>query len=153
MRYLLIPLLFTSIYAFADPVWHCSRHTNNQIDLSSSESSNEFSIASFSSSTNVIGVSISDLIDVYSGIPVRIGGLPLSACFMLGNESTTSAALTSLGLKPTAIQALAKKSAIIQSHLYSARNNKQMLDCIAQHFPAVGYMSEPFETESVQPCF
>jgi hypothetical protein len=151
-RSLLLTLLI-SCSAIADPVWHCSRNAQSAMEVSASAQEDQFSLASFSSTMDVIGVSISDLIDVYSGVPVRIGGLPLSACFMPGNENLTSAALTSLGLQPAAIQALARRSAIIQSNLHIVTSVAQMLSCIARHFPAVGYLDEPHETQDSQPCF
>lgn len=140
--------------AIADPIWHCSRTTPDGEEVASLQlQENQFSIASFNASVNTIGVSISDLIDIYSGVSVRIGGLPLSACFMTGNETITTTALTSLGLQPTVIQALARKSSIIQSNLYAVSTNTQMIACIAQHFPAVGYLEEASSTDKVQPCF
>lgn len=153
MKRLLLFTLLISCSAMADPVWHCSRNPISATEVSTSVQEDQFSLASFSSSMDVIGVSISDLIDVYSGVPVRIGGLPLSACFVPGNENLTAAALTSLGLQPAAIQALARRSAIIQSSLHVVTNDTQMLSCIARHFPAVGYLDEPHETQDLLPCF
>ena len=150
------PLLFSvliSCSTVADPVWHCSRNTEVEKTAVPHVRENQFSIASFGTSTEIIGVSISDLIDVYSGVTVRVGGLPLSACFMPNNEKLTSTALASLGLQASTIQALARKSTIIHSHLYLVTNDVQMLSCISQHFPAVGYLDEPHDTVSVQPCF
>lgn len=155
MKWTLLCTLAVSFTAMADPVWHCSRNIEKGEDVSSSRQAkeNEFSIASFNSSADVIGVSISDLIDIYSGSPVRIGGLPLSACFMPNQQGLTSAALTSLGLQASSIQALARKSAIVQNNLFFVATEKQMVNCIAQHFPAVGYLDEPTQTSEVQPCF
>lgn len=150
------PLLLSLISlgnAWADPVWHCSRSAETNTAVISQTQSQEFSIASFNSSGNVIGVSINDLIDVYSGIPVRIGGIALSACFMPSNDALSTTALTSLGLQASAIQALSKKSAIVQTNLHLVSNEGQMLSCIEKHFPAVGYLDDPKETETVQPCF
>jgi hypothetical protein len=150
------PLFFTLISlgtAWADPIWHCSRNAQASTNLNAQAHSQEFSIASLNASANVISVSISDLIDVYSGVPVRIGGMPLSACFMSSNETLSTTALSSIGLQASAIQALAKKSAIVQTNLHLASTEKQMLLCIEKHFPAVGYLDEPKETEAVQPCF
>jgi hypothetical protein len=126
---------------------------DQQTSSSQQAQENNFSIASFNASADVIGVSISDLIDIYSGVPVRIGGLQLSACFMPTHQGLTSAALTSLGLQSSAIQALARKSSIVQNNLHSVTTEKQMVSCIAQHFPAVGYLDEPTHTNEVQPCF
>lgn len=155
MKWSLLCSLAFSFTALADPVWHCSRNIQKAEDVSSSVQAqeNEFSIASFNSSSDVIAVSISDLIDIYSGVPVRIGGLPLSACFIPNQQGLTSAALTSLGLQASAIQALARKSAIVQNNLYPLTTEKQMVSCIAQHFPAVGYLDEPTHSDEVQPCF
>ena len=150
---LLCSLLITTCSAWSDPVWHCSRNVDTEKAALLASQENQFYIASFNSSLDVIGVSISDLIDVYSGVPVRIGGLPLSACFRPGDAPITSEALTSLGLQPSAVQALARKSTIIHNHLHLVTSDKQMLSCIAQHFPAVGYLHEPNETEAALPCF
>jgi hypothetical protein len=151
-RSILFSLLALSS-AWADPIWHCSRNVPEQNTMNSQAHSEEFSIASFNSSAEVIGVSISDLIDVYSGIPVRIGGMPLSACFMSGNDTLSKTALTSLGLQLSTIQALSKKSAIVQTNLHLVATEGQMVLCIEKHFPAVGYLNEPKETNKLQPCF
>ena len=155
MKWSLLCTLAFSCPALADPVWHCSRNAPIAERTSSAHQAqeNEFSISSFNSSADVIGISISDLIDIYSGVPVRIGGLPLSACFMPSDQGLTSVALTSLGLHASTIQALARKSSIVQNNLHSVTTPKQMVTCIAQHFPAVGYLDEPTETAEVQPCF
>lgn len=155
MKWVIVSALSISCHlAQADPVWHCSRTSptaEQSVSLQPQEDS--FSIASFNSSSDTIGVSISDLIDIYSGVSVRIGGLPLSACFITGDQTITTTALTSLGLQPTVIQALARKSAIVQSNLHAVTTNQQMIACIAQNFPAVGYLEEALTTEEVQPCF
>lgn len=156
MKSILISLILMGQIATicAEPVWHCSRNESNSDAVASiTSSADHFSIASVSASEEVINLSLNDLIDIYSGVPVRISGLTLSACFMLGNEELTSQALLSLGLQPSAIQALARKSAIIQSNLFPVTNETQMLSCIATHFPAVGYLQEAKMTQKVQPCF
>jgi hypothetical protein len=117
------------------------------------DASEQFSLASMSSAPDVIGVSIRDLIDIYSGVPVRVGALPLSACFMPGQDALSLAALQSLGLQPSAIQALARKSSIVQSNLHLVTDEQQMSACISRHFPAVGYLSKPVDTDKVLPCF
>lgn len=149
-----LALLFNANTVYADPVWHCSR---NNIETSASIATptpeNQFSIASFNSSADVIGVSVRDLIDVYTGTAVRIGGLPLSACFLLGNDELTVSALTSLGLNLKTIESLARKSSIVQSNLYHVHTEAQMGACISKNFPAVGYLNMPIETDNFLPCF
>jgi hypothetical protein len=117
------------------------------------DTSEQFSLASMSSVPDVIGVSIRDLIDIYSGVPVRVGDLPLSACFIPGQDPLSLAALKSLGLQTPAIQALARKSALVQSNLYLVTDEQQMHACISRHFPAVGYLSKPVNTDKILPCF
>lgn len=146
--------VLTATTVYADHVWHCSRTTTG---MSATEQTpapqDQFSIASVSSSADVIGVSVRDLMDVYSGTPVRIGGLPLSACFLMGNDSLTHEALTSLGVKLSTIEALARKNSIVQSNLYYVNDESKMDICIGKNFPAVGYMSKLIETDKVMPCF
>jgi len=149
-----IALLFVASNSLADPIWQCSRtQATDAQSAKASKVDDQFSIASFGSSSDVISISIRDLIDIYSGTPVRIGGLPLSACFMLGDGALSQTALTSLGLKSQTIQALARKSSIVQNNLFYVSNEEQMLNCIAKNFPSVGYLSAPKEDENSLPCF
>jgi hypothetical protein len=153
MKWPLICTICICTCSWSQPIWHCSRSTGVVAHVENDAKEGQFSIASFNSAVEVIGVSINDLIDVYSGLQIRIGGLPLSACFMPSNEPLTSSALTSLGLQPSAIQSLARKSSIVQSNLYLVTNDQQMLSCIEQHFPAVGYLASPTDAHNVSPCF
>lgn len=149
-----VACILTVTSVCADPVWHCSRNRNDdRAAMALPEREDQFSLASFSSSTEVISVSVRDLIDIYTGTPVRIGGIPLSACFLSGNDSLTMVALTSLGIKQSTIEALARKSSIVQSNLYYVSDEAQMSTCIGKNFPAVGYISIPTETDKVTPCF
>jgi hypothetical protein len=152
-RSLLFYAVVLCMPAWSDPVWHCSRNTADSTQTISAAQESQFSIASLNASAEVIAVSINDLIDVYSGVPVRLGGAPLSACFMPSNQELTSSALTSLGLQTPTTQALARKSSIIQSHLFFVTNEKQMMACISKNYPAVGYLQEPANTNDVSPCF
>jgi hypothetical protein len=77
----------------------------------------------------------------------------LSACFLVGNEPLTQEALLSLGIKPSAIEALSRKSAIVSSNLYYVKDESQMSVCIGKNFPALSYASRPIETPYVLPCF
>lgn len=153
-----IAALLVSSMAYAEPVWHCSRNGNSDITDASAQVQapsleNQFSIASYNSSAEAIGVSVRDLIDIYTGTPVSLGGLPLSGCFLVKNESLTVAALTSLGIKPNTIEALARRSSIVQSNLHHVTDETQMSSCIAKNFPAVGYLSVGTHTSKLMPCF
>jgi hypothetical protein len=149
-----LALIFTATTVYADPVWHCSRNSNeSSASITKPTQEDQFSIASFNSSADVIGVSVRDLIDVYSGTSLLIGGLPLSACFFVGNDELTVSALTSLGLNLKTIESLARKSSIVQSNLYHVHSEAQMGACISKNFPAVGYLNKPTESENFLPCF
>ena len=153
-RLLVCSLVIYYTVSWSQPVWYCSRNKQEPKISTIEPEENRFYIASLNAtSADGISISINDLIDIYSGVPVHVGGLPLSACFMPDDHGLTSAALTSLGLQPSAIKALARKSSIIQSNLYFVGTEKQMPECIAQHFPAVGYLSEQVNATNIQPCF
>lgn len=145
-------LYFLGVGAFAEPVWHCSKtEATNTAEASGAE--NQFSIASIISNPEVIGVSIRDLIDIYSGIPVQLAGVPLSACFWVGNDELSQEALGSLGLNPASIYSLIRRSTIIQNHLHPVKNPDEMAQCISKHSPAVGYLPNSSETDLIAPCF
>jgi len=74
-------------------------------------------------------------------VNVRLSGVPLSACFMPVNDSTTVKALRALGLSADVLSALARKSAIAKSHLYRVTDEEEMKTCIARNQPAVGYLT------------
>jgi hypothetical protein len=142
----------------AQSVWHCSR----QADLGQFEGAwhqaekdtdDTFQIASMSTNVDVIGITLRDLMDVYAGVPVRIGGKPLTACFNNDNDPFSQDALSSLGLNANAMSALARKSTIVRNSLKWVSNKDDMLQCISSNFPAVGYFSTPQDTADVSPCF
>lgn len=152
--------LLISVFGIAgahanEPVWLCSRNDNQTPQIADVQAPNEhqFSIASINSATDVISVSVRDLIDVYNGTPIRVGGMPLSACFLSADDQLTSKALTSLGLNQASAQALARKNAITQNNLHPVKDEEQMSSCIARNYPAVGYASRFIETSDVLPCF
>lgn len=140
--------------AYADAVWHCSRNAQNASQVEEVSSiANPFALASVNDSAEVIGISVRDLIDIYTGTPVSVSGLPMSACFSLGDDGSTVAALSSLGISQGVIQSLSRQSSIVQNNLFYVRDESEMLSCIAKHFPAVGYLMQPTESAQVQPCF
>ena len=139
-----------------EAVWHCSKTVapgDEQQSSAKHEEGGGFSLASSGTNPDVINVSVMDLIDIYSGEKVTLGGKPLSACFMRGEGALNTAALRSLGLKSSVSQTLARNNAIVPSHLYLVTDEEAMMACIKNHFPAVGYFPVPNETNEVAPCF
>ena len=154
MRYAFLCLLLLNNASWADTTWHCSRNLQNAIhgQIASTEK-DQFSIASVGSASDVINVSIRDLLDLYSGSTVYISGITLSACFIPSNRALTSSALNELGLNASTMLALSRKNAIVQKNLHLANDEVGMLKCIENNFPAVGYISTMTETELIAPCF
>ena len=138
---------------WSESIWHCSKIPSDEPLQSAVAQQDQFSIASLGGNSEVIGVSIRDLIDAYSGTVVNLGGVPLSACFWAGEEKLTASALQSLGLQPSAAMSLTRKSAIIQNNIHIVTSQSQMLQCIADKYPAVGYLPSSKETNKVSPCF
>ena len=102
---------------------------------------------------DTIGVTLADLVNVYSGLDVRLGNMPLIACFMPGQDMTTREILMSLDLKPHVLQKLSVKSAIVQSQLIMVTDEEQMQACLHKHFPSFGYLTREHITETYAPCF
>jgi hypothetical protein len=151
-------LLAQSTGLHAQTVWHCSKQTA----LSDAEPleavatlapEDTFQIASMSTNPGVIGITLRDLMDVYSGVPVRVSGRTLTACFQNDTSSATMDALDSLGLNPNTMAALARKSAIIRSQLQWVSTPEDMLRCMTRSHPSVGYFGEATDTDEVGPCF
>lgn len=149
---LVLAALMGSSPASADAVWHCSR-AQQVSGLALPEAEDNFQSASANPNADAIGISLMDLIDAYSGTTVSLGGRPLTACFMPGGTALSDQALSSLGLNWSVMQQMARKSAIVQSHLQLVTDEAAMLACVAKRFPAVGYLSEPTVNERVVPCF
>ncbi|MEY3612813.1 MAG: hypothetical protein RJB14_2535 [Pseudomonadota bacterium] len=144
--------------AQAQFVWHCSKqHTLSETGLVENvakiQQEDIFQIASLGNETDVIGITLRDLMDVYSGLPVRIGGRALKACFLNDNGQSSRDMLAALGLNANSMSALARKSAIVRSPLEWVSNEADMMRCMTKHHPAVGYFTETHETDEVAPCF
>ncbi len=141
--------------ALADTVWHCSRSA--AVDVSDDsigvDLGDQFLLTAQGGPSDVINITLRDLMDVYSGVYVDVSGITLSACFMPVSDTQTLMALKALGLNSDVFSALARKSAITKSPLYRVRNELQMRECIVRHQPAVGYLSKPLSTEEITPCF
>lgn len=142
-------LLFCS-FAFAEPVWHCSRS-----DVQVADASDDFTLASLSSvEREVIRLSLRDLYTVYLGATVKLtGGFALSACVIGGDSHLTNTAMASIGAKRATVISLANPNALVTSSVHVVSDEASMLSCIAKNHPAVGYLSKPIHSEAVGPCF
>lgn len=139
-----------------ETVWHCSKHHSislgpNPFETAAAPEDELFYLSSFSS--QVISISLTDLTDIYSGRQVSLGNLPLTGCFLATDSALNRSAFKSIGLLWTTLQQMSRRSAIAQSSLYLVQNEADMRTCIANNFPAVGYMSSVTEDDEVAPCF
>jgi hypothetical protein len=156
LRYcgLVMMAVFLAMPALAETVWHCSRTPAIDVAIDNRPDPGDlFTLAEQGVADDVIRISVRDLIDVYSGVNVRLSGVPLSACFMPVNDPVTVKALGDLGLSADVLSALARKSAITKSQLYRVTDEAEMRACIMRHQPAVGYLNRPQSTEQLAPCF
>ena len=141
--------------AGAQALWHCSRTPVVAWALEQRPNPGDvFTLAGEQGmADDVIRISLRDLIDVYSGVSVRLSGQPLSACFMPVNDAVTVNTLRALGLSTDVLSALARKSAIAQNHLYRVTDEVEMQACITRHQPAVGYLTQAQTNKQLAPCF
>lgn len=149
---LIISLLGTTS-TIAETIWHCSREPSQELASAPQSLDNQFTLASTNYTIDSINVSLRDLYDVFSGIPVQLGGLPLSACFKLDDKNLSEEALNSLGLPLSTLQRLGKRASIVNSHVHLVRTDDQMSTCIGKNYPAIGYLSKPLTTSHMLPCF
>ena len=99
--------------SMADPVWHCSRS-----DVQVADASDNFQLASLDAEREVVRLSLRDIYTIYEGSPVKVSGLPLSACFIGGKDSLTHLAMRSIGADSAVVQTLSRQSSIATSRLY-----------------------------------
>lgn len=133
--------------------WHCSRPPDTVSQREAEEEGDSFQLASMGSKVHTLGITLTDLIDAYESKPVLINGRRLNACFMPAEAPLSVKALGALGLNASSMQLQARKSAIVQSHLWLVTDEADMQACIARHHPAVGYLSREIQNERVAPCF
>ena len=136
-----------------EAIWHCSRLPGSVSQGQADEENDDFQLASMGSHMRALSITLTDLIDVYESKPVLINGRRLNACFMPAEAPLTVKALGALGLNASSMQLQARKSAIVQSHLWLVTDEADMQACIARHYPAVGYLSLETQNEQVLPCF
>lgn len=147
-------LLIWVVSANAEWVWHCSRMSDIDVAIDNRPDPGDvFNLAANIGADDVIRITVRDLIDVYSGVSVRLSGVPLSACFMPVNDEATVKAFRALGLSEDVFSALARKSAIARNNLYRVTDEVEMRACIARHQPAVGYLAQTQTTNQLAPCF
>lgn len=134
--------------AKAEPVWHCSR-THVQV----ADASDAFSLAGLGLDREYIQISLRDLYGVYQGEVVRMSGHRLSACVIRGGQ-TTADAMASIGLSSHAPIAITRQSNLLApSTIYVVNNEQEMVNCIANHHPAIGYLNRSTHTDAIGPCF
>lgn len=136
-----------------EAIWHCSRLPDKVSRGEAGEEGDNFQLSSMGSNVRALGITLTDLIDVYESKPVLINGRRLHACFMPAEAPLSVKALGALGLNAANMQLQARKSAIVQSHLRLVTDEADMQACIARHYPAVGYLSRETHNEQVLPCF
>ena len=132
-----------------ESVWHCTGTAVSD----STPKHDKLDNGTEAWGNNTIQVTLNDLIAVYSGYPLRIEGKPLFACFMPGDEALSLDALDSMGFNASALQILARRSAIVQRQLEIVTSEAQMLLCMERNAPAFGYLPGPVVNTSVAPCF
>lgn len=137
----------------AQAVWHCSRNPPSAASAPVADPLLTVKIPFELSSTNMVALELGDLYRVYSGAPVRINGMPLSACFMDGGNDINAQAMGMLGLSPSALSSLARSTSIVSNHVFDVSNAQQMERCIREHHPAVGYLPVALQNEWITPCF
>ena len=133
--------------------WHCSKHPNAPaLNLANAAEQDDL----FNLSTahpGVVGLTLPDLIEVFKGHPVQMGQRQLTACFLSGKHPLNQSALERVGLQWTSLEHLRRLSANQQNHVQMVHSEAEMLQCIANNYPSVGYVSQPTETPALAPCF
>jgi hypothetical protein len=97
-------------------------------------------------------VSRFDIIDIYSGRPVYRDGSFVTGCMMGVGHLATQDAFGQLGLNPEVPALLAKKYGIVQHKLKVVGTEEEMVGCVKQNQPAVGYVFVNQDKYIVQ-CF
>lgn len=137
------------ISAQAEAIWHCSRSVDHKQKKDKSKQRN-FNLGN----ANIIGIELSNLYNLYAGEEVSMsGGTVLKGCFVNKSNPLSDEAMDMLGLNLATLVALARKSSIVDSHLRSVNNEQEMQLCIEKNHPAVGFLSEVAETDTIAPCF
>lgn len=135
-----------------DAVWHCSKHTQAAFaEVPASDLEQSFGLSS--SKTDTLDLSLNDLFDAYNGQSVVLGQAPLTACFMYGHGPLNQAAAKHIGMNWASLQYLARPHHSNATQIHMVHSEKEMLQCIAKHYPAVGYLSQTVVTSTVGPCF
>ena len=82
-----------------------------------------------------------------------MGDKPLSACFFDRANPLTAVALSTLDIDPSSLTSLSNSDSIVKSNIIPVRNEAQMESCIAKYHPAIGFLAEVVETDTIGPCF
>lgn len=146
-----LPLLMggaTAGVAWATPIWHCSRQPP---ELNASPDG--LHMAVMGTVSDAIPLSMADLLSAYAGQAVSIGGMTLTACMLAPQQALAAQVIHSLGLNIQQMQQRWSQPSAAPSWIRQVHNDQAMIDCINEHYPAVGFLSQPVQHDRVMPCF
>jgi hypothetical protein len=131
-----------------DVVWTCSRAESEQPVFKAVKA---YRIDNLSiKDDNGIAITLSDLYGAYAGEPIQMGQHVLKVCSLPAVDPLQKKALDVLGYRP---EDLRKALQSPRSGLVSIPSIHEMLKCIAENHPAIGFFPDVVENESMTPCF
>jgi hypothetical protein len=131
-----------------DVVWTCSRSESVQTVF---EKLRAYRIDPLSvKDDDGIAITLSDLYAAYAGRTISMGPKVLKACSLPVADPLQKNALDMLGYRPEDLgQALKEPS----SQLVTIPSIHEMVKCIAENHPAIGFFPKVVENEFMSPCF
>lgn len=131
-----------------DVVWTCSRAESDQAVF---DAARAYRIDNLSQKDDYgISITLLDLYGAYAGQPIQMGKKVLNVCSLPPLDPLQKNALDMLGYQPEDLRKALKTPG---SRLVVIPTVHEMVKCIAENHPAVGFFADVVENESMSPCF
>lgn len=150
LRILVSLLLVTSAQATPTDaiVWSCSRSEPKQATF---EGIKTFRIENLTTKdSDTISITLMDLYGAYGGEVIRMGKKQLSVCSLPPKDPLQITAMAILGYSP---EDFLRTSQSAKGTLVFIPSIYQMQKCLHENHPAIGFLKNVVENESVAPCF
>lgn len=131
-----------------DVIWTCSRAESDQTVF---DAARAYRIENLSQKDDYgIAITLMDLYGAYAGQPIQMGKKELNVCSLPVSDPLQKNALDMLGYQPEELRKALDKPG---SRLVTVPTIHEMVKCITENHPAVGFFAEVVENESMSPCF
>ena len=98
------------------------------------------------------GMSVEDVVEIFSNGTKNIGYANILICMFPEESEVTQQLYNMLGIKATVTQSFTSKSAVIDRRVKIVNSYSDMISCVSNAYPSVGYVDSLAAANKVLSC-